>query len=328
MADVIKGFAGDSLSFLVAWLLPALITLGAFVLFIFPSIKDIGFASSIASFDSRGTAALLIGTAFTLAFVMNTASGAFYRILEGYLLWPEWFYNRRVARWTRAKDAVWKGYRASREGLRGGLNIEQTSRFPIADNQVAPTRFGNAIRAFEVYGAYHWGLDQQVLWGELWAVTPQALRDEHDHARAGVDFCVAMFWAGILFGMATLASAGLVWHSGDHNWALIVVGLIVPILIGVIFYRLATSGSADWGVAVQAIVNTGRVPLAEAMGLVLPPTHKLEREMWAALKNFVLNVGLAGPLGTAPDTFDVNATPLDASALEPFRKRYVRTVKG
>lgn len=47
-----------------------------------------------------------------------------------------------------------------------------------------------------------------------------------------------------------------------------------------VWYRMAVAGTDDWAAAVQALVNLGRKPLSEALGLAMPDSLAKEREMW------------------------------------------------
>ncbi|MFG2490359.1 hypothetical protein ACGFSD_04685 [Streptomyces caniferus] len=53
---------------------------------------------------------------------------------------------------------------------------ERLARYPVADDQIAPTRLGNAIRRFEEYGYDRYRLDTQVLWNELTGCVPDQVR--------------------------------------------------------------------------------------------------------------------------------------------------------
>lgn len=55
-----------------------------------------------------------------------------------------------------------------------------------------------------------------------------------------------------------------------------VLAALVPV-----WYRSAVTATDEWAAAVRALVNTGRKPLADSLGLVLPRTLVAERDMWA-----------------------------------------------
>jgi hypothetical protein len=57
----------------------------------------------------------------------------------------------------------------------------------------------------------------------------------------------------------------------------VVAGLLV---VAHLWYRAAVITTDDWAAAVRAMVNVGRVPLAQALGLRLPDGLADERTMW------------------------------------------------
>ncbi|TFV31576.1 hypothetical protein E4K10_05195 [Streptomyces sp. T1317-0309] len=160
--------------------------------------------------------------------------------------------------------------------------------------QVTPTLLGNAIRRFEEYGYNHFGLDSQVLWDELIGVVPDAVRRQTETARTSVDFFVALLYGHLLVERRRSARCALlpgrrpccsspVWDS--RSWHL--SGMV----------RMPSAD--DWAAAVRALVNLGRKPLAESLGLVLPEKLADEREMWTKVTRFALR-----PYGVDSDGLD------------------------
>ena len=162
--------------------------------------------------------------------------------------------------------------------------LRESARFPADKNQVAPTRLGNAIRRFETYGLDRYQLDSQVLWYELTAAAPKQLSREIDTARAGVDFFVCLLYGQLLVAVVALASLGV------HHSHYLVLLLTAAVLVGLtlIWYRLAWINTDDWALAVRALVNLGRKPLAESLGLRLPQKLECERKMWHLYCQMVL----------------------------------------
>jgi hypothetical protein len=154
---------------------------------------------------------------------------------------------------------------------------EQLSRYPVDDRQVLATRLGNAIRAFETYGYDRYCLDSQRLWTELTTYVPEALRTEIERARASVDFCVSSLYLATLLG----TMAGVTGFTYGKDELTLFIAAIATLLSVPAWYALAVISTRHWQAAVQALVNVGRLPLAEALGLVLPRTFQEERNMWA-----------------------------------------------
>lgn len=101
---------------------------------------------------------------------------------------------------------------------------ERLSRYPVDDEQVAPTRLGNAIRRLEEYGYDRYQLDSQTLWYELTAAAPKPLSRQVDTARAGVDFFVCLLYGQLLVAVAALGSLGA---ADAHYLTLLVTALVL-----------------------------------------------------------------------------------------------------
>jgi len=144
-----------------------------------------------------------------------------------------------------------------------------------------PTRLGNLMKAFESYGYTMYRLDSQTFWYELTSLVPKELLDATSDARIGTDFYVAFLY--VAFGL-TLAAAAIGVASGSTSS--LVAAVIALILIPIIHERIRRS-IEEWRFAVQAVINAGRLPLAQALGLDLPDSLAEERRMWNALTGFV-----------------------------------------
>jgi hypothetical protein len=159
---------------------------------------------------------------------------------------------------------------------------EQLRRYPIDDDQVLPTRLGNAIRRFEEYGYDRYRLDIIALWYALTGVAPEQVRKQETVSRASSDFFVCLLYGHLLvigFGLAAIAvSPGSLVRP---LIAVVVTAVLIPL-----WYRLAVEATDDWAAAVQALVDVGRKPLAEAMSLTVPTAIEEERQMWSAVSRF------------------------------------------
>ncbi|MFE7594666.1 hypothetical protein ACFU6K_35205 [Kitasatospora sp. NPDC057512] len=85
----------------------------------------------------------------------------------------------------------------------------------------------------------------------------------------------------------------------------------IALLLTPVWYRCAVSATDSWASTVRALVNTGRKPLAEALGLALPATLDEERTMWTAVTRQTLR-----PFGDRSDALDIfrsSPTPTPAS---------------
>jgi hypothetical protein len=171
---------------------------------------------------------------------------------------------------------------SSTSAVEAALLKERLDRYPVDGAQVAPSQFGNAIRAFETYGYDRYCLDSQTLWNELIGFVPEAVRQEEADARTPVNFFVSAVWLDVVYVATvfiTIFSKGL-----DGGLA---ASLLLGLVIAPALYLGAVRSCAGWGQAVRAVVNLGRRPLADALGVCIPRTIAQEREMWQVLGWFV-----------------------------------------
>jgi hypothetical protein len=289
MSDVLKGFVSGNFAYLTAWFLPSFVAAGAYLALVVPQLTALPVYRWFESQPAPFTTVTIAASGVVLGVVLSTASTPIYRVFEGYSILP--FKARLRARMLRQRNRLLEQFRTAQEGGAGyavNLILESMQKFPSADNEVLPTRVGNAIRAFETYAWREYQMDSQSLWEPLWSVTPQQLRDDYDQARAGVDFCVGTIVTLTLVGVATLVSVLGLWIIGKPvPLGLLLGGGVAPLLVTRCFYLLAVSASFTWGIAVKGIVNCGRVPMAAALGLQMPTSLEEERAMWRLVSRFV-----------------------------------------
>src|SRR5262249_20273974 len=131
---------------------------------------------------------ILVFTGLVLALFMAFNAGLLYRVLEGYR-WPKRLAERRTARWLRKwtalhteRDEIRKRVSELKEllaspldpnerethgaeiGVRSnrlGIVDEQLLQYPESAERFLPTRFGNALKAFEMFGFERYNLDSQ-----------------------------------------------------------------------------------------------------------------------------------------------------------------------
>jgi hypothetical protein len=280
LADILKGISGGG-RLLFAWVFPSAIAIGVvYGLVLSPLGLDDVFGVRGMTLTER--AIVLAVAATTVGLIMSALSTPLYRLLEGYS-WPTRLQaagkKRQRARRTRFEQAAGR----AEQGLARALAIEALQRFPKNDDQLAPTRLGNALRAFETYGVETYRLDSQSFWTELVAVAPDSLRQEVSNARASVDFFVALFYLSLFSGLLCVVTGIVASHGPNAATIAIGAGLVLSMLL---WYRSAVTSSSYWDTTVQALVNLGRKPLAAALGLSLPASIEKEREMWTLVIAF------------------------------------------
>lgn len=300
----------------VGWVLPTAINALIFGFFVLPSLYGITFAHGLGQASVGDKTIAVLAAALVGGVMLNALQTPLYKILEGYL-WPGPLARWRREHYVRTKRMVQKRLEAIYYRTNKDLTAEnkqrlaeleadpeickyanrdrdlttvqaalrrESIRFPVDDDQVAPTRLGNAIRLFETYGFDRYCLDSQVLWYELTAAVPKELNRQVDTARAGVDFFVCLLYGHVLVAVTALASLGA---SRAHPLVLLVTAGALAVLM-LLWYRLAWINTDEWGFAVRALVNLGRKPLAERLSLRLPRDLERERKMWLLYAQMVL----------------------------------------
>jgi hypothetical protein len=309
MNDIAKGILAGGWSLVAGWILPTAINALVFAFFVLPSLYAIPMAHHLGKASVQDKTLAVLAVAVVGGLVLSALQTPLYRVLEGYLLWPAPIARRRRKHYVNSKRILQKRldviyYRmlenptpedkARLAELQAEPDVSkfakrdrnlttvqnallgERARYPVDDNQVAPTRLGNAIRRFETYGSDRYRLDSQVLWYELTTATPKELRRQIDTARASVDFFVCLLYGQLLVAVTALASLGA---DRSHYLVLLVTAAVLAGLT-LIWYRLAWINTDDWALTVRALVNLGRKPLARSLGLRLPRNLNREREMW------------------------------------------------
>jgi hypothetical protein len=320
MSDIAKGILGGGWSLVAGWILPTAINVLLFGLFVLPSLHGDRLASYLSETGVGGKSLVVLGASVVAGLTLSALQTPLYRVLEGYLLWPRWLARKGLGRQLRRKSclknrveairlrtresgnrltleekkklkelesdlSVSKFSRNDRERtvVQVGLLRERLRRYPVDDEQVAPTRLGNAVRRLEEYGYQRYLLDSQAVWYELKAVAPRQLSRQVEVARAGVDFFVCLLYGNLLVAATAIASLA----ASDAHYTTLLVTAVCATALAPLWYRLAEVTTDDWALATRALVDVARKPLAEAVGLELPKELSQEREMWRQYCRFV-----------------------------------------
>ncbi len=314
MSDIAKSILGGGWSLVAGWILPTAVNVFLFGIFVLPSLRGISLADELSKTSIGQRSLVALAVSVVIGLILSALQVPLYRMLEGYLFWPQWLASKSRARQVRSKELLsgrreWIRLRAleakgsltqedqqkltalaadrdvqrsakrdkSRTKVQRALLAERLRRYPVDDGQIAPTRLGNAIRRHEEYGYQRYRLDSQALWYELSAAAPKQLTQQVDAARAGVDFFVCL-----LYGNMVVALIAFVSLSNNHaNYLTLLVTSVILIAATTLWYQLAVVTTDDWALAVRSLVDVGRKPLAEALSLNLPKELSQEREMWS-----------------------------------------------
>ena len=243
---------------------------------------------------------VLGGTSLLLGLLLLGFNWQIYRAAEGYPLW-----NRR----DRQPFRRICGYLVDRERRRYvGLRSERDSstkpndlrahaaacldrEFPPDLQSVLPSRFGNAIRAFESHAYKRWGLDTVAVWPRIEALLEEREAELNADARGEVAFFVNTVLLSVLSGLIllsdTIANEPLAWP------AFLVYAL--PFTAVYPLYRGACGAATRWGSVVRASTDLHRLALYEKLGVRRPTGFDDERTVIAPAVNEALVFGYAIP---------------------------------
>jgi hypothetical protein len=313
MTAILSSLLGGGWALVAGWVLPTALNSALFGVLILPVLRHISGLHSLATASGPAKALALLATAVIGGLLLSAFQTPLYRVLEGYRGMPARVRRWRVGRHTGRKDLLGKrlrlarlAFRQSQGSLRGpevaeldrlraspalrkapeltgeitplaiSMLAEQRRRYPVDDGQVLPTLFGNAIRRFEEYSYDRYRLDAVTMWNALSGVVPGQLRKQVDAGRVGVDFFVCLIYGQLI--LAACGVAALIAAPGYPAGPIVAIAL--PVVLAPLWYRLAVEATDEWAAAFRGLVDTGRKPLAEALGLALPATLEQEREMW------------------------------------------------
>lgn len=229
-------------------------------------------------------AALALILIWFLAIALMGLNRSAIRCLEGYgrlnpvrlLMFLE---RRRFARLKRKIDEI-DAAKSATQSKDPRLVAEETelrskmaASFPD-DGWLLPTRFGNTIRAFEVYPRVIYDLEGIQGWSRLAAVIPEEFARTIAETKAQMDF-----WVNLLFGgwaVALIYAALAIWTCTLPLWWIPILALSVTYLASV----SARSVAGEWGELVRSAFDLYRGDLCKQLGFEMPRSIEAERRMW------------------------------------------------
>lgn len=261
-----------------------------------------------------------------LVFSLNTSILRFY---EGYPLEDTWLGQRKIRRYQRQWEALnneksaWTALQAALAKELEGLKQANPADERIAQleeqiddvrqrgNQAArvllenfprrssllPTRLGNAIRAFENYPQWQYGMAAITLYPRLVGVIKTDYAKLMDDAKAGLDFMIhsctlIVFLIGLQL-LAALAFPGSV--SGLYKgldfppapwfpWLQLLITLTLLGLTAAWLYRQSIDSAHNWGELVRGAFDLYRADLLKSLGYSYTfKTAEEERALWGAI---------------------------------------------
>ena len=238
------------------------------------------------------------------------------RLYEGYpLLKSRIGLERPLVRLQRRTyDRLVEAKRGAREDAdaetqaRGIAAWRQLDRyFPDDETRLLPTRFGNAIRAWEDYAYNRWGLDAIPFWAHVEPLLTEQEQQLHENARSDVAFFVNSSLAAVAVGVVLLVDEaantplGWVWA-----WA-----YVLPFLLAYLVYRFAIDAGQRWGVEIKASLDLHRLEVYDRLGVRRPTSFTNERDTIAPALNRFFLYGM-----TLPDELWIAPVPEQAQGKE------------
>lgn len=275
-------------AFAIGYLLPAVGLVVAF----FGVFHSFGRADALLKLllppDATLAVISLVAVSFTAILLLALNHGLI-RLLEGYGKTNParifHFYQRMKFRklheqMTKSK-AAWDAAIAKKQPVDpavvasyGNALWQIACSYPASEEQVLPTRFGNIVRAFEVYPGIVYGVESVIGWTRLHGAIPREYRELINEEKAQVDFWVNTWFTGWLCLLVYALLAALD-RGFPSPW-------IPFVAFAVAFGAARSAGQAaySWGVLVTSSFDLFREDLANRLGLKLPRTIEKEREMW------------------------------------------------
>jgi hypothetical protein len=138
MSGVLQGALGGGRALLIGWFVPSLINLLVFGIVIVPRLSGFQALATSGNIDTaRSTVFVLIGTV-VLGLALAALQTPLYRILEGYLGWPERLYQARRRRRLADKHLLANRLEAADLVLREAARSDEESQILRAARMWSP----------------------------------------------------------------------------------------------------------------------------------------------------------------------------------------------
>jgi hypothetical protein len=247
-----------------------------------------------------------------VSFILYNFQASISRLFEGY--WARipvlhTLRNPRVTLYRRRYDCVTEqANNAGTVTLTNEIIAEQLKFYPPPNHvdKMMPTRFGNVLRATEIYAFDRYGIDLAVIWSRLRPLLAPEAISPLENIQIGVDFSLIL----------TILSAGfsLIWCPVlalfTNRW-----GLFLACSLGWplawLSYHNAMQGAVAYREQLAAIFDLYRHNLLIALKRPLPETLEEERKEWLRVGRFFYrNVPLAGAKAPPGDDWQLVARNL------------------
>ncbi|WP_031072985.1 hypothetical protein [Streptomyces sp. NRRL S-118] len=211
---------------------------------------------------------LVLTTSLLLTQLLAVGRVDLIRLYEGY--------------WAGLPFGIRLAERSARRHRRLHASLAETDprwlQYPVAEDQVMPTRLGNILRGAEEHSAERYGIDAVTAWPRLYPTLPEAFRQTYAAAAADLELAVTVSALGAAF----VVLAGVLGVS-LLAWPGTLLCVSTGALVAWLGYRCAVSGGESYGRLVRAAFDVHRWCLLDAMGLARPTSVRAELDQWGAL---------------------------------------------
>jgi hypothetical protein len=225
--------------------------------------------------------------------------------------------NQKIVVESKAPPGSWRTKRYERyqrrrsylESCHYSLTSEMNENFPPSRNLILPSRFGNILRAAEMYPGSRYGIDAVPVWGRLSHVIPDDGMIKIDQANNECLFLLnAALLASIFVFLCILAAAYqgvLLWARNNHAQLLYFISVdrepliyqqrigiyffiaIVAAIVAWFFYEASLLNVSQYGSMIKTAYDLYRFNLLEAFHIELPDTLQAEKKLWKQLGKFM-----------------------------------------
>jgi hypothetical protein len=285
-----------SRSFIVGFFLPSF-----FVLVAVAQCLTSGLLPNVYEKYGDGTRLVILGgTALLLGLLLLGLNYSILRIVEGYPLrarrdrwYAKWLRDWLVGRHGKRFDEELATARSTTkpEELRAQAAWRLDLYFPDTREALMPTRFGNAVRAFERHSAKRWGLDSIAAWPWIELLIGQEERDLTANSHGEAAFFVNGSLLSVLAGLWLIVDE-IISYPLDWYWSWI---YMIPFALAYLLYRWSVGAATRWGSVVRAGIDVHRFELYEKLAVRAPTSFADERETVAPAVSGTLLYGYPLP---------------------------------
>jgi len=276
--------------FVLGYFLPSILFVVAFVS-LHPDWLP-GTSVSTAPIEKWSAFASVALYSWFIAILLALFNREMMRLIEGYY-WPisriSFFRNREKNRFQRITAKIHD--LQNKKPLSSEQALELTDlwstwlrNFPFEPHQILPTRFGNALRAFESYSGRVYKADAVIIWPRLVSVIHKDYMSLLGDCRARVNFFVNLLYLSAVFGIhVLLVAAWRILVKSDASRGEVEFFILIfaaSIVLSVFSYVCAVQQAKAWGDLVKSAFDNYLPDLAKQLGYKLPDTLAKQQQFW------------------------------------------------